>query len=200
MSALTVLFLRRLAVLMLVLAILLFVVPRALVEVGLIGPGVQGEIEAAERAVAAAASYGAQPSDPPMAAALAELERARQLAAHDHPHRARRAAVAAAARAVEAQRFALVSREESRRRAQTIVRDTEGLVDELEDLFSRVTPGLERPAVSQLRSRMKEAREAAAGLALAYEQGEYRQVAEGEVAAKTVLLATRDSLRAAGAR
>ena len=58
MSPLLILFLRRLAVFALLLAVLLLVLPRLLTEVGVLGPTAEDLIASAASAVDAARSYG----------------------------------------------------------------------------------------------------------------------------------------------
>jgi hypothetical protein len=197
MSPLALQFLRRMTTWALVLAVLLAFGPRVATELGLMGPGVQGEIEAAERAMAAARAYGADESQPALRAAQQELDRSRQLASKGERREARHAALRARARAVEAQRDALASREEHRRRAMQAVQDVDRLLNELEDTYSDATTGLDKPTVNHLLGLMKEARQVGAGLELAFEQGDYAKVLATEKDTRDSLAAVRATLQAA---
>jgi hypothetical protein len=196
-SPLAVQLLRRLALLALLAAAALTLGPPLLRELGLMGGGPQAALDAAARGVEAARAYGGRDDDPPLAAALAELGRAKQLLADGEGRRARKAAEGARARAVEAQRLALARREELRRRAEKVVLGLDRRINDLEDLYGQVTPGLDRVTVSRLLGVMKEARAAAAALFLAYEQGNHSRVVEDEAAALEVLGAARKQLEAA---
>lgn len=197
MSPLALQLLRRLAVWAVVLAFLLLSVPRVLTEFGLLGPSVQGQVDAAARAIEAARTYGASEGQATLGAAVEELDRARDLAKRGEDRRARRAAEAARERAIEAQRAALATREQARRRAEVIVADVDRLLNGLEQLYGKVTPGLDKATVSRLLSRMKNARQAGASLFLAHEQGDFVSVVQDEPAARRVLLAVRDELASA---
>lgn len=189
--------LRRLAALALVLALGIAVVPRILGELGVIGPGVDGEVDAAARAVEVARTYGATPDQAPLAEAQRGLDLARQLAAAGKGHEARRAARAARDRAIEAQRLALTVHDEKRRRAKTVVDDVDKKMSELEDAYSEASPGLDKPTASRLLSLMKGARQTGGGLVLAYEQGEYDKVIADEKAARKALTSARDAVKSA---
>src|SRR5688572_14911935 len=102
-------FLRRIASLALVLAFLIWAMPRLLVEAGLLGPTTAESVDEAARAVAIARSYGARDS-PSLRMAEAELGKARALAAAGDGREARHAADRATAAAIEAQKQALVAR------------------------------------------------------------------------------------------
>src|SRR5437867_1959137 len=69
-----------------------------------------------------------------------ELDLARQLARQGSDRLARHAAVRAERAAVAAQRSALVTREDERRRAEAIVNDVDKQLNDLEGLYSAVTP------------------------------------------------------------
>jgi hypothetical protein len=195
-SPLAVQVLRRLALLALVAAAALAALPPALRELGM-GGGPQGAVDAAARGIDVARSYGARESDPPLAAALAELERARGLLARGQGRPARSAAHAARERAVEAQRAALARREDTRRRAQQVVLGIDKRISALEELYGQVTPGLDRPTVNRLLDVMKEARAAGAALFLAQQQGSHDKVVAEEAATVEVLEAARRQLEAA---
>src|SRR5262245_38623728 len=178
MSPLALQLLRRAAVLAFVLAVGLAVVPRLLTRLGVLGPTVEDEIAAASRAVEAARSYGAKDGQQPFDTAQRQLRRAHDLHEQRHGHEAREVARQARAAAIEAQRYALATRDERRRRAGQIVGEVDKMLNGLEDLYGEVTPGLERETVSRLLSLMKGARQSGAGLFLAYDQGNYDKVVD----------------------
>ncbi len=195
MGPLTVLFLRRLAVAALVLAVLLAFGPRLLTDFGVIGPGAAGEIREAQQAVDAARSYGAPAGMPALADALRQLSLARDLAARGERREARRVAIQARRRGIDAQRDALSARAEIHKRAQAVVADVDRRLNELEDLYTRVTPSLDKAVVRQLFGLMKETREAGAGVSLAFEQGNDEKVVADEGAVRERLEAARARLR-----
>lgn len=164
---------------------------------GLWGPTLEERLAGAARALDAAGAYGATEDLTNFAQARAELGRARDLAKTGRQWEARRAAVRASSYATLAQRDALVRREEQRRQAEAIVRGLEEGIEALEKLYSEVTPGLDKAKTSRLLSLMKEARQAVATLALAYEQGRYDEVIDGENEAVNALGGTRQELTAA---
>ncbi len=196
MSPLAIQILRRLTALAITLAVALILLPRLLTEVGVLGPTVHDEIDAAARGVAAASTYGARDTDPPLAAAVQALEHARQLEARGKGHEARRAAREAQARAVEAQRYALAARDERRRKAEAIVADIDKMINGLEDLYGEVTPGLDKATVGRLLSLMKDARQTGAAVVLAYEQGNYEKVVAEERGVRDALGSVREVLLA----
>jgi len=189
-------FLRRVSVGAFALAILVAVVPWVLTELGFLGPTPREEVEAAQRVVDAARAYGAPESEPSLGAAVEALERARSFAASGNRRKTRRAALDARARGIEAQRVALASREDVRRRARTVVDGVDSLLNDLEDLYAEAAVGKQREEVADLLSLMKNARQSGASLFLAYEQGDYARVTEGEKAATDTLLGARAILRA----
>lgn len=197
MSPLAVALLRRLAVLAIFLAVALAAGPPLLRELGLMGPDVEEELASAASALEAAHVYGASEQDSAYQAASRELARARELGHRGKRREARHAAAAARARAVEAQRAALAAREASRRGAQLVVDKVDKLLNELEDVYAEVTPGLEKPTVSRLLSLMKNARQTGGVLYLAYEQGQYDKVIQEEKGAIDALLSVQRELRAA---
>src|SRR3989442_10468995 len=142
MSPLLVQFLRRLAVLALVLAALTAFGPRVLRELGVVGPKVQEAIAGAERSLAAARRYGADDAMPAVQEAIRRLEEARALAERGEGRRARRAATAAAEQAIVAQRQALARREQHRRQRHAITRDAARMLNALAALHARITPSL----------------------------------------------------------
>lgn len=189
--------LRRVALYALALAFLLVAVPWVLTEVGLMGPTPAQHVEAAARVLEVARAYGATEGDPSFRQGLADLARARQLAAADHGRDARRAAAEARARGIEAQRVALAAHEELRRRAKVIVNGTDDLLDELEDLYAEAGVGRGKHEMAPLLSLMKEARQAGGGVVLAFEQGDYARVIAGEKTATETLVRTRAALKGA---
>ncbi len=198
MSPLLVQFLRRLAVLALVLAALAAFGPRVLRELGVIGPQVPEAIAGAGRSLAAARRYGADDAMPTVQEALRHLREARALQEGGEGRRARRAAAAAAERAIAAQGEALARREQQRRKAQAISGDVDRLLNSLEDLYGHVSPGLDKAQTAALLSRLKSARQTGAALILAFEQGNYARVISDEAATRQALEAVREEMKAAG--
>ncbi|MFI5183819.1 MAG: hypothetical protein ACHQNV_05440 [Vicinamibacteria bacterium] len=178
---------RRVALYALVVAFLLVAVPWVLTELGVVGPTPEEHLAAAGRALDAARAYGATPEQAAFRAGLEALARGRQLAAGRKGREARRAADEARDLGIEAQRIALATREEARRHAKRIVDAADGRLNELEDLYSEVTVGKTKQEVAPLLSLMKGARQAGAGLFLAFEQDDYGRVIAGEKAAMGVL-------------
>jgi len=196
MSPLLVLFLRRLALLALVLAVLLLVLPRLLTELGLLGPTAEELIGSASSAVEAARSYGANEEVASFVEAEKELQEARALLQARRLREARKAAARTTAQAVIAQRDGRIHRDQSRRRADAIVRDVDRRLIELEALYGRVSKMVDKKRVTELLTLMKGARQAGAGLMLAFEQDDYARVIAGEAAAFAILDAVREELRA----
>src|SRR5437660_502285 len=137
MNPLTLALLRRVAIYALLLASGLLAVPAALTELGLMGPTADERIESAQRALQAARAYGAEGLSV-YGEASRELDRARQLAREGSDRAARHAAARAERAAVAAQRSALVTREDERRRAEAIVNDVDKQLNDLENLYSAV--------------------------------------------------------------
>jgi hypothetical protein len=194
MSPLALALLRRGALLALVLAAALAVVPRALSFFGILGPSLEEEIAGVERSLDAARRYGAEESEPGYARARAELARARSLASRGERFATKRAVAAAREAALAAQRAALTGREESRRLAQRVVSETDRQLNELEDLYAQVTRDLAKPERDRLFSLMKRTRQQAAGAWLAFEEQNYRKVLAEEQAINAVLAAARREL------
>jgi hypothetical protein len=189
---------KRLTLVAAVLTVAALVVPTILARIGLWGPNFSERLSEAERAVGTARHYGARDETPDLAAALGELEQARGLRKAGKDRQARLAASRALDHAIRAQRQALLGRETARRRAAGIVKDLDRGVEDLEKLYSERAPGLDRKTTSRLFSQMKDARQAAATLVLAYQKGGYDEVIAGEALAKQVLASTAEQLRAAG--
>lgn len=190
-------FLRRIAILALVIALALWGAPRVLVWMGLLGPTADQKIDEAAHAVAAARSYGATEALAPLIAAEQGLARARALAASGDERAARRAAQAGADSAIEAQKLALVARSEVRRKAEAVYNDLDREINDLEKLYDATVPGLEREQTAQLLSLMKVTRQSTGLLFLAYEKQDYGTVVEGEHRAREVIAQTRSRLKSA---
>jgi hypothetical protein len=189
--------LRRVTVYALTIAVLIWAVPKFLIEFGVIGPTPDESISAAERALEAARTYGATPDIPPFVAAQQELDRARALAAQSHGRDARHAAKHAQQLSVEAQRLALVRKDEIRHQAEQIYGDLDRQVNEMEKLYSSVTPGLPKPQVSELLSSMKSTRVVTGAVFLAYEREDYQGVVDGNARAREAIAQMRSRLEAA---
>jgi len=80
--------------------------------------------------------------------------------------------------------------------ADAIVRDVDRRLIELEALYGRVSKMVDKKRVTELLTLMKGARQAGAGLMLAFEQDDYARVIAGEAAAFAILDAVREELRA----
>ena len=195
MSPLLTLFLRRLAVIALLLAVLLLVIPRLLTQLGILGPRAEELLGSAASAVEAARSYGADEDLPSFVAAQKELLAAQTLLQAGQKREAVKAASRAAEKAVLAQRDGLTRRDQNRRRADTIVKEVDRRLIVLEVLYSRASKVADKKRLGELLSFMKGARQAGAGLVLAFEQGDFARVIGGEAAAFATLDAVRDELR-----
>lgn len=196
MSPLAVELIRRLSLLTLVLSLLLFTVPRALSELGLLGPGIDERINGAQRSLEVARVYGGGPGNAEFRSAEEELARARRLAQEGQSWSARQAVRHAAASAIEAQRVALSEREGLRQQAAIAASDIDRRLNELEDLYTQVShqPGL-ADAEKTLLPMMKEARRAGATVLLAIEQAEYERALKLQPAANAVLDSSRKTLQ-----
>ena len=188
--------LRLIAITALVLSAALWVVPFVLREAGVLGPGPGEWVGLAEQALAVARTYGAAPL-PEYKKAEQERDRARDLGRAGQKREARRAAQRAMAFATEAQKQALVRRAESQQRAQLVYNDLDREVNDLEKLYTNVTPGLEKEQVGQLLTLMKITRQSAGVVFLAYEQQDWDTVLKGEGRARGVIANTREALKAA---
>jgi hypothetical protein len=189
MSPLALELVRRLSRLLLILAALLIIVPPALTRLGLWGPTVPEQIEAAERSLAAARAYGGRDEDAAFAAARDSIAEARAFQNRREEWSARQAARRASAQAIEAQRVALTAREAARRQSALLASDIDRRMGELDDLYSDVTPGLDKETASTLVGVMKEARRKGAGVLLAIEEGDYRRAVAQEPEASQTLTA-----------
>ncbi len=198
MSPLLVHFLRRVALLALILAVLAAVGPRLLRELGVIGPRAPEVIAAAERSIEAARHYGADDSMAALQEANRHLQEARVLAERGEGRRARHAAAASSEWAIVSQRQALARREQQRRQAEEITRQIDKLLNGLDELYAHTSPGLSKAAAGDLLSRLKAARQTGATLILAFEQGNYARVIAEETVTRKALEAFRDELRASG--
>jgi hypothetical protein len=185
---------RRIAVLALVLSAVLWLGPLALTEMGVLGPRPEECIATADRALAAARTYGAA-SIPVFQKAEHERDRARELARAGKARDARRAAEQATALATEAQKQALVRRSDAQKRAEVVYTDLDKQINDLEKLYSATAPGLEKEQVADLLSLMKITRQSAGVVFLAYEQKDWNGVLGGETRAREVIAGTRQALQ-----
>lgn len=190
-------FLRRIAVLALVLSVALWAVPRLLIELGVLGPTAKERIEEAGRAIATARAYGGGAGLAPLTAAENGVAQARALAEQGHEREARRAAVRATTSAIEAQRMALVAQTEVRQRAQAVYDDLDRQINGLEKLYAEITHGLEKEPTAQLGSLMKATRQSAGLFFLAYEQKDYGTALDRERAARQAVESARRTLESA---
>ncbi len=200
MSPLLVTGLRRLAWLILVAAVALALLFRVLPALGILGPNAEALIAAATDAVETAREYGAGGDEEPLKTALARIEQARAQLAAGETLSARRTALRARTEAIEAQRAALVRRQETRRLARKAVDEIDEILNGLEELHSQATRGADRAALSRLLPVMRRARATGASLFLAYDQGNYARVLAEEGAVKGALESARKDLEAATRR
>jgi hypothetical protein len=198
MSPLLVGLLKRLALWGLVGTALLVVAPPVLTELGVLGPSLDEILDGSERSVETARLYGATDDLPSFRAAVADLGKARDLAGRGEERSARHAARRASAHAIAAQREALARKEAERRRAQDIQNDIDGELNGLEDLYDRVEHRVDKATANRLLSAMKAARQAGAGLILAYEQGSYATVIADEDTVRSQLASYRAEIAKAG--
>jgi len=187
---------RRIAVLAIVLSAALWIVPRVLTELGVIGPSPEDCVANADRALAVARTYGGS-SLPIYQQAEHERDRARELVRTGPAREARRVAEQASALAIEAQKQALVRRSDTQERAQAVYTDLDKQINDLEKLYSATAPGLEKEQVGELLSLMKITRQSAGVVFLAYEQKDWNGVLGGETRAREVIAGTRKALQAA---
>src|SRR4051812_8282894 len=188
--------LRGIAIIALVSSVLLWTVPPALTELGLIGPRPEECIEIAERAITVARTYGAS-SVPEFQKAEHERDRARQLAQSGEGREARRAAERAQEYATQAQKIALERQSDSQQKAQTAYNELDRQINDLEKLYTAVTPGMEKAQVGQLLSLMKVTRQSAGTVFLAYEQQDWDGVLGGEAHAREGVAGAGRGARAA---
>jgi hypothetical protein len=187
---------RRIAIFALTLSLLLWVGPWALTEFGLLGPAPEEYVERAQRAINIARTYGAAPL-PEFQKAEHERDRARDLVRAGRRRESRRAAESAMALATEAQKQALLRRSESQQRAEVVYNDLDRQINDLEKLYSSVTPGMEKQQVGQLLSLMKLTRQSAGAAFLAYEQQDWDGVLKAETPAREKIANTRKNLESA---
>jgi hypothetical protein len=187
---------RRIAILALVLSVLLWVVPKVLTEVGVLGPAAEEYVDSAERSLAVARTYGAAPL-PDYKKAEQERDRARELVRAGKRREARQAAEQAMALAAEAQKQALVRRAATQQQAEVVYNDLDRQVNDLEKLYNAVTPGMEKQEVGELLSLMKFTRQSAGTVFLAYENKDWDTVLKGEPHAREVIASTRQKLQSA---
>jgi hypothetical protein len=196
MSPLLVAALRRMAWYALGLAIVLVVVFKLLPAFGVLGPSAEDHVNWAGEALATARVYGAGPELPAFATATAEIEEARKLLAAGHPLQARRVALRAQERAVEAQAIALTAREEDRRRARKIVDEVDKSMNEIENLYNKVSAHADKDSLGDMLAIMKNARATGAALFLSFDQGNYKGLLADEANVKERLRQAKASLEA----
>lgn len=194
MSPLALLLLRRATMYAVVFAALLWATPKLLTSFGILGPTLDEEIESVERSLVAARSYGAPVTEPAYARAAQALLRAREAAGRKERWQAKRALAEARLDAIDAQRVALATREESRRAAQKVVAGVDRAINELEDLYSDVQKRVDKKEVDRLFALMKSTRQRSAVLVLAYEEQNYAKVVAGEKEVRELLASTRQEL------
>jgi len=187
-------------VLALVLSAVLWAVPRLLVELGVLGPTAQQRIAEAGRAIATARAYGGGAGLAPLKAAEDGVASARALAEQGREREARRTAVRATTAAIEAQRMALVAHTEVRQQAETVYKNLDRQINDLEKLYASITPGLDKAQTSRLVSLMKVTRQSAGLVFLAYEQKDYGTVVDREPAARAAVESARKTLESARRR
>jgi len=188
--------LRGIAIAALVSSVLLWVVPRVLIAMGVLGPTPEEYVDQADRAIQVARTYGAE-SLPVFHKAQAERDQARALVARGQPREARRAAEQARADAVEAQKQALVRRSDAQQRAEIVYNDLDRQINDLEKLYGQVAPGLEKVQLGQLLSLMKATRQSAGVVFLAYEQQDWNGVLKGENHARDRIAIMKEALEKA---
>jgi hypothetical protein len=199
LSPLALSLLRRAAGYALVFAVLLWAAPKILTSVGILGPTLEEEIAGAERSLAAARSYGCPEQHPLYTRATQALERARAAAARNERWQARRAIAEARENAIDAQRVALATREESRKAAQKVVAEIDRGLNDLEDLYSDARKHVDKKESDRLFALMKSTRQRSAALVLLFEEQSYAKVVAGEREVKDLLASTRSQLLAARA-
>jgi hypothetical protein len=197
MSPLLVSAFRRMAWYALGLALALVLIFKVLPTFGVLGPSAEDHVGWAAQALETARVYGADPQQPAFASAQTGLDQARRLLAAGHGREARSAALHARALAIEAQRAALAARADDRRHASRIVDEIDGMLNELEDMYSDIVPKLDKDRASEMLSLMKGARQAGAGLFVAFEQQSYRRVIDDEPEVKAHLAEVKATLEAA---
>jgi len=188
--------LRGIAVTALVCSLLLWVVPRVLIEMGMLGPTSEDYVEDADSAIRVARSYGAV-SLPVFQKAEQERDQAREFVRTGQRREARRAAEQARADAVEAQKQALVRRSDAQQKAELVYNDLDRQINDLERLYTDVAPGVEKAQLAQLLSLMKLTRQSAGVVFLAYEQQDWPGVLKGETHARDVIATMRQALEKA---
>jgi len=166
---------RRLSLLAILVAGLMLLVPWALGELGLTGPGIDEQLGSAERALNIARAYGGADDDPDFRAASEELQQARTAVQQGDRWRARQAARRAGERAILAQRSALTVRDSARRRAATVATEVDRRLGDLEDAYTQLARDQGSARAETLLPLMKEARRAGASVLLAIEEGDHRR-------------------------
>ena len=188
--------LRGIAVAALLSSLLLWIVPRVLTELGVLGPSPQEYVDEADRAINVARTYGAV-SLTVFQKAEHERDRARDLVKAGRGREARRAAEQAMAYAIEAQKQALVRRSDAQLKAEAVYTDLDRQINDLEKLYTEVAPGVEKVRLGQLLSLMKATRQSAGVVFLAYEQQDWNGVLKGETRARAQIEIMRRALESA---
>ena len=98
--------------------------------------------------LAAARQYGADDAMPSMQEANRRLAEARSLAQRGEGRQARHAAAEASAAAIVAQGQAIGRHEQQRRQSAAIAIDLDRILNRLEELYGRVSPGLDKATAS----------------------------------------------------
>lgn len=194
MSPLALLLLRRATIYAIVFVVLLLGVPKLLSFFGILGPSLDEEIASVERSLLAASSYGAPATEPAYARAAQALSRARETASRKERWQAKRAIAEARENAIDAQRVALATREESRRAAQKVVTEVDRALNELEDLFPEARNRTSTQEAERLFSLMKTTRQRSALLFLSFEEQGYDKVVAGEKEVRDLVASTRQEL------
>ncbi len=197
MSALTMLFLKRVAMAALLLSAVLLLAPRLLREAGVLGPDAGQAIRAAEGSLEGARTYGGTSTIPSYAVAERQLAEARTLLGQGDERAARATAQRANENAIAAQRDALVAQTTARTKAAQLVEQLDREVNDLERLYAATAPTVDKATAAQFLTTLKNARRTAAALDLAQEQENWTKVLEQEPAARAVLQGAREKMMTA---
>ena len=135
-----------------------------------------------------------------MKAAEDEVARAHTLLQQGREREARHAAMRATTSAIEAQKMALVAHTEVRQKAETVYNDLDRQINDLEKLYTEITPGMEKEQLTQLLSLMKATRQSTGLVFLAYEQQDYGTVVDREPVARQAVQSARKTLDSARKR
>ena len=88
-------------------------------------------------------------------------------------------------------------RDETRHQAELVYNDLDRQVNELEKLYSSVTPGLPKSEVSEMLSLMKATRVVTGAVFLAHEREDFQGVVDGDAKAREAVAQMRARLEAA---